>query len=138
AGYGLVTILGLAPSRDPATLSARAAGEVWRDALETALDYWLDQTESILQAQTTGGWGALVIPANQRANNAAVERVGQVPEAGEWLFLVIAGAMSILALLVGPVDYFVLRRLGAAQRSWLTALGWVALASAVAYGGPKV
>lgn len=138
AGYGLITILGLDPSRAPATLSARAAGEVWRDALETALDYWLDQTESILQAQTTGGWGALVIPANQRANNAAVERVGQVPEAGEWLFLVIAGAMSILALLVGPVDYFVLRRLGAAQRSWLTALGWVALASAVAYGGPKV
>lgn len=135
AGFGFVTVLGLDPARAPATLSTRATAGVWRDALQTPLGDWLDTAASLARARAQFGW---VQTSQERATNSAIARLGNVPIPGDWLFLVIAGAIGLMAVMVGPVDYFILKRLGAGQRSWLTALGWIALASLAAYTAPRL
>jgi hypothetical protein len=138
AGYGIVTILGLDPARAPATLSVRGTSLVWRDALSTLMDDWMEDAFRIAKARAGMSWGVYAQAAPARAANAAIERVGHVPIPSDWIFLLIAGAMGLLAAMVGPIDYFALKRLKAGHRSWLTAMAWIGLASAFAYAGPRL
>ncbi len=131
-GLGWVTVLGFEPRTISNVLSARAAGAVWREALRTPASTWL---ESIPRAQNPGWW----MDRGSESQSAAVSllsRIATLPVVGDAIFLAIALCMLGLALLVGPFDAFVLRRLGARQRSWITALGWIGLASAGAYAAP--
>lgn len=131
-GFGWVTILGIEPRSASQTISARAAGAVWRHALTPGVRDWL---EAVAWRAQAGGSHWMRHPAGD-AIMPALERIGRVPTAGDALFFAIAGAMVLLALLVGPVDYFVLRRVHSAQRSWVTALFWIGAASAAAYAMP--
>ncbi len=131
-GYGQVVVLGLDPMRAPAQMSAKAAAPVWKSALEPAAMDWLRRAGG---AQSSGYWTG---GPQDRASNAAIERVGDVPVIGDSIFVVIAGAVLVLVALVGPGDYFILRRLKAGQRSWMTALLWIALACGFAYAAPRL
>ncbi len=46
------------------------------------------------------------------------------------------GLLALLAIALGPVDYFVLKALGRRHRSWLSALAWIALFTILAYALP--
>ncbi len=128
---GWVTVVGLDPARATEVLSGRSAGAIWRDALETI-------GADLLQAPSGSQnyWGYQ--PPSSVAIGAAIERAGRVPFVGESVFLTIVICVLLLAALVGPVDYFVLRKLRRSQRSWLTALGWIALAGLGAYSLPPL
>lgn len=132
-GYGHIVILGVDPARTPETANSRAAAAVWRSALGDAVEDWL----MTAAAMTSTNYGYMQSAAD-RASNTAVELLGDVPIVGDTVFYVIAAAMALLVLMVGPFDYFVLRRLGAGQRSWFTALLWIAVACSVAYAAPKL
>jgi hypothetical protein len=128
-GFGWVTVLGMEPRGASSVLSSRAAGAVWREALTPAARDWLVQSaEAAHVSRSFFGQGP-----GRAALGAVIERVGDVPSAGDSLFYAIAAAMLALGLLVGPADYFLLRRLRADHRSWITALGWIGLASVAAY-----
>jgi hypothetical protein len=134
SGYGFVAVLGADPAKVMQTLSTRGAGVVWRDALGSALG---DELKNSAAANQQGGWWGNFQTPTQRATNTALERLGNVPVIGDWLFLVIAGCIVALAAMVGPVDYFVLKRLKSGHRSWLTALVWIVAASGLAYSVPR-
>lgn len=134
SGYGFVVVLGADPAKVTQTLSTRGAGVVWRDAMGNAL---ADELKNAAAANQQGGWWGNFQSPTQRATNTALERLGNVPVIGDWLFLVIAGCILALAAMVGPVDYFVLKRLRSGHRSWLTALVWIVLASGLAYSVPR-
>ncbi|MFN0131761.1 MAG: hypothetical protein ACKVW3_04390 [Phycisphaerales bacterium] len=131
-GFGWVTVLGVDPSRVPETVSTRATGGVWRSALESAIDDWLTQPDEQRQM-----WFAMSLGPRNRATNAVLDALADVPLLGTAVFLAIGGCMGALAILLGPGDFFVLRCLRARHRSWLTALGWIALATVGAYALPR-
>jgi len=51
------------------------------------------------------------------------------------VFLIL-GLLALLAAALGPVDFYVLKALSRRQRSWMSALAWIALFTAVAYALP--
>jgi hypothetical protein len=131
-GLGIVTILGFDPQRTSAAVSAPAAAAVWREVLqERASEFFVPA------ARTPGFPGFMWVEPSQQAINEALEMLADLPVLGFTMFWIIAGALGLLAALVGPVDYFVLRRLGGLQRSWLTAVVWILLAAMVAAGAPR-
>jgi hypothetical protein len=73
---------------------------------------------------------------SQQALGGVLDAMTFAPPAGAGAFVAIAIAAGLLALLVGPIDYFLLGRLKARGRWWLTSLVWIALASAIAWWGP--
>jgi len=53
--------------------------------------------------------------------------LGDVPGAGRFGFGYVAGVMIGMMVIVGPVDWFVLKKLGRQPWTWVTTGGWVAL-----------
>lgn len=66
------------------------------------------------------------------ALTAVIEVAGDVPGVGRFDFGYVAWAMIGLMVLVGPVDWFVLRKLGRQPWTWVTTAAWVGLITAAA------
>ncbi len=134
-GLGTITLLGL----DPATLAGAAGGDArglawWHSlahvpALHTAVaphyvvkpEYWYGRPEDI-EAHLAS-----------EAVNSILDDLSAEFETGRGLFAAIAVALLLLVALVGPVDYFVLRRLGREPLTWITTPALIALACAAIY-----
>jgi hypothetical protein len=59
------------------------------------------------------------------AANAALDRIGQIPNTGSFGFSYIALVVGGLMLIVGPIDWFVLKKLGKQPWTWATTVGWI-------------
>ncbi len=141
-GFGWVTVLGFDPRRASAQVSNRASVRVWamvfglRDA-DAAPGKAMTRVLRGAPPPLVSGWN----PWGQTANSAmtlALDAVASAEAPGRSVFLLVALAAGMVPVLIGPVDYFVLRRMRRAHRSWLTALGWITLASVAAWGVPLV
>ncbi|MFG0274435.1 MAG: hypothetical protein ACF8QF_05210 [Phycisphaerales bacterium] len=116
-GLGWVTVCPGAP----------ADADAWDGLLSAALADRLPWLDSMREAYW---WAEQSAPGADEALNAIAEDLGAGARVNVWP--VLAGVLA-LALLLGPVDWFVLKRRRLLHRSWLTALGWIGLASAAAY-----
>ena len=65
-----------------------------------------------------------------RAQSDVADALGDVPGAGTFGFGYVAAVLVGLALVVGPVDWFVLKALGRQPWTWATTAGWVVLVTA--------
>ncbi|HWE94971.1 MAG TPA: hypothetical protein VG269_13480 [Tepidisphaeraceae bacterium] len=80
-----------------------------------------------------GSMNGYVMPVpndEQQENTAAMsiaDFLGNVPGAGEFGFGYIAFALIAMMVIVGPVDWFVLKKLGRQPWTWVTTGGWIAL-----------
>lgn len=63
--------------------------------------------------------------------------VSRAPVVGSGAFLAIFAMMFMLAIALGPIDRFVLKRLRSLHRWWLTAVAWIALATIGAWMAPS-
>jgi hypothetical protein len=134
-GFGSVALVGFDPAKTMELASGTGTGAVWRAVLEPiAMDY-LERVLSPYDARYGYGYNPAT---SQAANNAALERVAKVPGLGESVVIMLLACILLLGGMVGPLDYFVLRRMSALQRSWVTAMGWILIASVLAYVGPRV
>jgi hypothetical protein len=133
-GFGEVTILGFDPQRTSAVVSAPAAAAVWKQVLHESGAAFFTMFNRTPQLRTPG---FMWVEPQQQAMNQALESLARLPVLGFTVFWIMAGALGLLAALVGPLDYFVLKRRGALQRSWLTAIVWITIASLVAAGAPR-
>lgn len=133
-GFGAIVLMGFDPGKATTVLSAVGAGAVWRAAMDETLADALADSASVY---TPGVFGVPPMQP-QSAVNVALEQVARVPGVGTAVFAVIVACVFALGIMVGPVDFFALRKLGLLQRSWLTALIWVALAAAGAFIGPRL
>jgi len=121
AGLGQVAVVSFDASRliftDP--ISGR---KFWRPILHRLLK---PRDE---KPQPYYGWG--YDPGETRRLAAAeriIDRLGNVPGVGRFDFSYIALVMIGLMLIVGPVDWWVLRKLGRQEWTWVTTSGWIAL-----------
>lgn len=105
-----------------------SAGKFWRPILQQMVTlpdpaqrenptnyYYGYQPETPDQQQEAG------------AINTLCDFVGDVPGAGRFGFSYVAVALIAMMIVVGPVDWFVLRRLGQQPWTWVTTAGWVGL-----------
>lgn len=139
-GFGWVTVIGLDPQLAASVVSERATAVVWQSALENAAGDWI---EAAVHEDRGAGAPAGMFPGmaelpSTRSLTAVAQTLSRIPAPGDGVFFGIAGAVALLALLVGPFDAAVLKRLGIAQRSWLTALLWIGLATGGAYVMPEL
>ncbi len=141
-GFGWVTVVGFDPRRAATMVSAAATRAAWTGILENALADWRvasvpPDAKNYYAANTPESGSLSLAPTiGQAARSAVLDRLSDVPAAGSEVFPLIVAAMVVLALLIGPVDAIMLRRLRLRHRSWATALGWIALASLATYGAP--
>ena len=59
------------------------------------------------------------------AMSRALDAIGRIPGTGSLGFGYIAALLAALMLVVGPVDWFVLRLLGKQPWTWVTTAGWI-------------
>jgi hypothetical protein len=136
-GLGLVTILGIEPQSLAAATTADATRALWRHAIEGIKSAHIEHVTSFVQEQYY--WMYPYEDDDQTAGSirAALDEAATVPPLGAGVFVAIAACMLLLMLLLGPIDATVLKRLRQRQRSWLTALLWIGLASLAAYLAPR-
>lgn len=84
------------------------------------------------------GLGSGSSPQAQDALHNTLTTITKVPRLGHGVFIAIAVVVVMLALLVGPVDSILLRRLQLRQHSWLSAIIWIGLACLLAAKAPSL
>ena len=98
--------------------SAQQSNDFWNTLLDPF--YTLQQTSST----------SLYNPSDMAASQAALERIGHIEGVGTFGFSYVVILIGAMMLLVGPVDYFVLRKLGRQPWTWTTVTGWIGLFTA--------
>ncbi len=63
--------------------------------------------------------------ADITAAHAALNRIGDIPNTGGFGFSYIALVVGGLMLIVGPIDWLVLKKLGKQPWTWATTIGWI-------------
>ncbi len=127
-GYGWVSVLGSDPGRARTDLVLKRE---WAAVLRPLLGEGPAPPD-------TRGWGSRLDArtlVTSRALDGLVAGSEVQPRLRVWPFVVFG---LLLALIVGPVDRFALKRLRALQHSWLTALAWIGVFSAVAILFPYI
>ncbi|QOJ01809.1 MAG: hypothetical protein HRU70_15520 [Phycisphaeraceae bacterium] len=124
-GLGWVVVLGVEPRGVYAGLDEGGTRRAWEDVLRVGLAGYLGRPVK------QGG-------AHNEAVGEVLNAVLTVPELDRGMVWWIVGGVVLLAALLGPVDAVVLKRLGAGQRSWQTALVWVGVGVVVAGVMPRV
>jgi hypothetical protein len=152
-GFGRVAVLAF----DPSQLSegqARQSAAFWTAHIEACLEDEQDR-EALPGGQATGRRGRTIVLSKedddaQTVNrNDNVYRISVAQSAGNrvmeylyelsqmkplsiwWVILI----LTTLALLLGPVDYLVLKKLDRLPYTWLTSMGWIVVFTVGAYYG---
>ncbi len=76
--------------------------------------------------------------AQNTALQSAVDGVVRAPVFGLWSLIAVGVGITALGLLLSVFDGLYLRRRRLQHRSWLTAIGWISIASVVAYVAPAL
>ncbi len=137
AGFGRVGVLGIDPSALGGTQQANVAS-FWVELMKPLLDG--RSLRLISDAERRDGYGSRYnyeLGKFARGSNAVLEHLLDIPELRPLSIWVIVGLLAALAVALGPVDYFVLKRLGRLPLTWLTATAIVALFSVGAYYGVR-
>jgi hypothetical protein len=145
-GFGRVTVLGY----DPRQLAA--------EFLDHSSSYWIQQVHDLLTVPQHGGLGVIKagrtltlagtnrpsvddhgyrfdITQAQEANNQVMEYLYDIDQMRPLSIGWVVGLLILLAILIGPVDYWVLKKIDRQPWTWITCTGWIALFTLGAYYG---
>lgn len=142
AGFGFVTIIGVEPERVGTVADPRVTRRVWRDAMLGVLETWrrstLRKTKDnywMYDYQYNASGGDL---STRIGMSMVLDELSRSHTVNPISFVVIAGCMGLLALVLGIGDYIWLGVIRKRHLGWATALGWIVAASAVAVVVPTV
>ncbi|MGD9691029.1 MAG: hypothetical protein AB7K52_11680 [Phycisphaerales bacterium] len=143
-GLGHVVVMGLDPRRSmmvpegAASSADKLASRLWRDALDKALADELradvERDEWAYDYMVSSG-GSL---ESSQALRGVLDASIDVAPLSIGVFMVIGVSMLLLAVMIGPGDFLLLRSRHRRQWSWVTAFAWIGLASAASYFGPAL
>ncbi len=141
-GLGMVTLVGFDPTEAPRIVHSGASAMVWDAILSPTLDaHW----KSLNDARASGNWyGDYNVPrasSDLRSAHAIVnclESVSVIPPVGHSTFLTLGLVVLVLGLLLGPGDMLWLKFMKWRQHWWISALGWIVIATWGAWFLPKV
>ncbi len=124
-GFGAVVVLPLDPSSFIFD-NPKASHAFWRPLVDGAVELADPDAENRLSLYNNP-WNDPSQQIRTQAANAAMDMLGDVPGAGRFGFSYVAMVMIGLMCVVGPIDWFVLKRLGRQPWTWVTTSGWIAL-----------
>ena len=107
----------------------RAGWRVWRTVLQGMVAN-LPEPDAAAKPPPASYYGYGRSPDSMREANALSQvgdLLGNVPGAGRFGFGYIASVLIGMMAVVGPLDWFVLKKLGRQPWTWVTTTGWVAL-----------
>jgi len=142
-GFGWVVVVGVDPGLVTRIRSPEAMSAIWKSLTERALADWNTQFNTpsqkgrVLVSDPDTSLAGQSVPTGQ-AKECVLERLARVPKIGNEVFYAIAASLFLLAMLLGPIDSLLLRKLHARQWSWATSLMWIGLASIAAVYIPSV
>lgn len=142
-GMGMVSVLGVDAARLPALVNKAESRQLWRPVLDDAIHGILpSERRSQVQGESNAYWrysaSSGVDTGAMNAIRITLDAMAGVATIGDGAFILIAAAVLLLALMVGPFDAVMLRRRRLTRLSWAFALLWIASASAMAYFAPRV
>lgn len=128
-GFGWITILGVHPDTISGNLG-EDAWRVWANALHTPANaaYIAGGAERTIRSRDRY-WYATNVLTNLPVQ--VFDAIGRTPTFFGPAILLVTAVTITLALALGPVDFFLLKKLRLRHLSWLSALLWIALAAAV-------
>ncbi len=143
-GAGRIGIIAADPQRLAPTLSVEAAKTVYRFATATIVPS--ARIEDLRWAGANGAASAfnpfaqVAFESSQSAVTTALNAdTGDIPPVSPWSLLAIVIIAAALGLLVGPIDgYLVRRRSRRGATTWLTAMGWIGMATILAVALPLI
>jgi hypothetical protein len=159
-GFGRVAVLGFDPS-ELGERQARQRASFWTRQISTCLSGQPAELPGVerssrnasasasgckraivLKEQVPGIDGRRNVNANfygigvaQGAANRILDHLYRIPQMRPLSIWWVILTLSALAILLGPVDYLVLRRLDKLPYTWLTATGWIGLFTVGAFYG---
>ena len=154
AGFGRVAVLGFNPSALSETQTGRSAA-FWTRLIAASCGFPTSATSDLPAAggrriilaeqdsQTSGNARSGFNPndnryrisTSQNASNQVMEYLYKLEQMKPLSIWWIVLTLMTLALLLGPVDYFVLKRLDKLPYTWLTSTGWIIVFTVGAYFG---
>ncbi|MBN8596177.1 MAG: hypothetical protein J0L78_00735 [Planctomycetes bacterium] len=129
AGYGWIIVLGIEPTLLSA--SVEQLQKNWFSALRHALA----ETATRGEPEEQMYWRGRTSGRDQASRNAVrevLDSLAVIPALGDAAFIAVVVFLLLLAIAMGPVDAFVLKRFNLRAWSWASALLWIALASVLA------
>jgi hypothetical protein len=154
AGFGRVAVLGFTPSQ-LSEVQAGRSGAFWTRQIAACCR---SQASAASGLQTTGGRRIVLaeqapqaaggprsgfnpsdnhyrISVSQNASNQVMEYLYKLEQMKPLSIWWIVLTLMALAVLLGPVDYLVLKKLDKLPYTWLTSTGWIAIFTLGAYFG---
>ncbi len=116
-------------------LPANASYLQFHDA-KRSLDFWRNALRGVASVPAEGEqtanqpyyrYGFSEDAARSLALRQALDWIGDIPGAGKFGFSYVAWTLIAMMLIVGPVDWFVLRATGKQPWTWVTITGWIGL-----------
>jgi len=131
-GFGTLALVGFDPARLPRLRTGKGAAAAWAAVLEACI---MDrQPPEHRRSVFSAGSGAT--PGQTAAMTGIVDAsVHAAGVQGSTLLLIVAILVGFIVA-IGPFDAIVLKRCGLRHYSWLTASGWIVLASLVMFAIP--
>ncbi|HEX8522254.1 MAG TPA: hypothetical protein VF669_08350 [Tepidisphaeraceae bacterium] len=125
AGYGQILVL----PTDVSTFqfTGTKADAFWKRLLEGLVQ--IPASDPNNSGNVARPWfnGSGADVREQAALSWAMEHTGNIPGAGTFGFSYIAGVLILMMVLVGPVDWFVLKLTKRQPWTWMTTAGWAGL-----------
>ncbi|MDX2131096.1 MAG: hypothetical protein SFY69_03470 [Planctomycetota bacterium] len=135
-GMGMVGLLGIDPARLHPTLDTSRTRSHWRDVCAQVLPSHSNYGDSSQPWAWFGSGRSGPDTPSADAMSAGLDALAIVPPFGSGAFVVVGLSIALLGLMLGPVDYALLRRRRRARWNWLTAITWIGLAGGTAYLAP--
>lgn len=132
-GLGRVLLLGAPPSVVATVLDPTATLRAWIDVLgQVAPEYALKVLPNDTNVWSNRAMSSGVDQVEAAAIARGLDSLATVRTVGDRAFIALGACLLGLAVLLGPVDALVLRLLNQRRWAWATALGWIAIATALA------
>jgi hypothetical protein len=126
-GLGHLTLISTDPERLFEVVNKHSTSAAWFDAIR---DLPTDAQKSEEPSYYRLGTGSTV--AESKSVTAALDLLVADRSMNLFMFIPVWLCAALLAILIGPVDAIMLKRLNARQRSWSTAIGWCVLIAGIA------
>jgi hypothetical protein len=103
------------------------------DDSEKGLAFWRSTFKGLIQlpvavdSNNSNYYGSSEDPRRSIAVRQTLDWIGDVPGAGSFGFSYVAIVLLAMMLIVGPVDWFLLKWMGRQPWTWVTISGWIGL-----------
>jgi hypothetical protein len=136
-GFGAVGVVPFNPT-SVGGMQGKNVGPFWRDVITPLLARSTIEYSPREREEDYDRYYGEELGSSGQASNQIIEHLLSIPELRPLSIWWVIGLLTLLAVLIGPVDYLVLKRLGRLPLTWVTSSVCILIFSVGAYYGVQV